>query len=87
MTNPSDFGFELNPLDVNIAKMQHQLLERIKKVESNDLLLFEPIVENYVSQNPLREYGEISIEIYKDKHSLTGLYKSQLIFLHILSMD
>ena len=73
MTNPSDFGFELNPLDVNIAKMQHQLLERIKKVESNDLLLFEPIVENYVSQNPLREYGEISIEIYKDKHSLTGL--------------
>ena len=71
--SPSDFGFELNPLDVNIAKMQHNLLETIKERESNDLLPFEPIVENYVSQNPLREYGEITIELFKDEHSLTGL--------------
>lgn len=71
--NPSDFSFELNPLDVNISKMQYNFLELIKERESNHLTPFEPIVEKYASQNPLREYGEITIEIFKDKHSLTGL--------------
>lgn len=32
MKNPSVFGFELNPLDINLAKMQKQLLGRIKNV-------------------------------------------------------
>lgn len=73
MKNPSDFGFELDPLDINLAKMQHNLLERIKEVESNDLFPFEPIVEKYMSRNPETEYGEIAIELFKDKHSLTGL--------------
>ncbi len=73
MRNPSDFGFELNPLDVDIAKMQHNLQELIKERESSDLLPFEPIVEKCVSRNPEREYGEITIEVFKDKHSLTGL--------------
>ena len=71
--SPSDFSFELNPLDVNISKMQYNFLELIKERESSNLSPFEPIVEKYTSQNPLREYGEITIEIFKDKHSLTGL--------------
>ena len=72
-TRPSDFGFELNPLDVNIAKMQHQLLERIKEVESKDDIPPLPMRETYVSRNPEKEYGDITIEISKDKDSLTGL--------------
>lgn len=71
--SPSDFSFELNPLDVNISKMQYNFLELIKERESSNLSPFEPIVEKYTSKNPLREYGEITIEIFKDKHSLTGL--------------
>lgn len=72
-TRPSDFGFELNPLDVNIAKMQHQLLERIKEVESKDDIPPLPMRETYVSRNPEKEYGDITLEISKDKDSLTGL--------------
>ena len=74
MNNPSDFGFCLNPLDVNIAKMQHSLRERMKTEGPISGVPFSPIAETYTSKNPEREYGEVCIMIYKDKDSLTGLH-------------
>lgn len=74
MSKPSDFSFCLNPLDVNLTKMQYNLIERMKVEGPIDGVPFSPITETYTSENPLREYGEIRIIIYKDKNSLTGLY-------------
>ena len=74
MTRPSDFSFCLNPLDVNLTKMQYNLIERMKTEGPIDGVPFSPIAETYTSENPLREYGEICIIIYKDENSLTGLY-------------
>ena len=59
MVMPSDFGFELNPLDVNIAEMLNRLQERMKEMESDGNNPSVPIMETYVSLNPEREYGEI----------------------------
>ena len=72
--NPSDFSFSVNPLDVNLTKMQYNLIERMKAEGPIDGVPFSPIAETYTSENPLREYGEICIIIYKDENSLTGLY-------------
>lgn len=43
MTNPSDFGFAINPLDLNIADMQYHLKKQIEemsfvKAYKNDLM-------------------------------------------------
>lgn len=81
MSSPSDFGFELNPLDVNIAKMQETLLTRMKTEGPVEGITFLPITELYTSENPLREYGDICIMIYKDENSLTGLYYIADIFV------
>ena len=74
MTRPSDFSFCVNPLDVNLTKMQYNLIERMKAEGPVEGVPFSPIAETYTSENPLREYGEICIMIYKDEDSLTGLY-------------
>ncbi len=74
MSKPSDFRFCLDPLDVSLTKMQYNLLEKMKTEGPIDGVPFSPIEETYTSENPLREYGEICIIIYKDKNSLTGLY-------------
>ena len=70
MKNPSDFGFEIDPLDVNLAKMQKQFLDRIKN-ESPANGSFEPISEEYVSRNPEREYGRMAIVI-RERHRGAG---------------
>ena len=62
MKNPSVFGFELNPLDINLARMQKQLLGRIKNASPVNGS-FVTITEEYISQNPEREYGRMSIVI------------------------
>ena len=81
MKRPSDFGFELNPLDVNIAKLQETLLARMQTEGPKEGTTFSPISEMYTSENPLREYGDICIMIYKDENSLTGLYYIADIFV------
>lgn len=80
-TRPSDFSFCINPLDINIAKMQETLLTRMKTEGPVEGATFSPIVETYTSENPLREYGDICIMIYKDETSLTGLYYIADIFV------
>ena len=80
MNNPSDFSFCLNPLDVNLAKMQMNLQERMKTADRIAGAVLDSIVEKYVAENPLREYGEITIEIYKYRGSLSGsLYRARII--------
>lgn len=62
MKEPSDFGFELDPLDVNLVAIQKQLLDTVKiKSPANGSL--ETISEEYVSRNPEREYGRMTIAI------------------------
>lgn len=80
MTKPSHFSFCLDPLDVNLVKMQETLLERMKTANRVCGVVLDSIVEKYVSQNPEREYGEITVEIYKYRDSLTSTqYASRLI--------
>lgn len=74
MTKPSDFRFCLNPLDVDLTKMQYNLIERMKTEAPSGNVPFEPIVETFTSKNPEREYGDIVVIIYKDEQSFTGLY-------------
>jgi len=80
MTDPSDFGFNLDPLDMNLTKMQTKLLEAMRTARKICGVVFDSISETYVSRNPEREYDQITVEIYKDSSSYTGrLYKARII--------
>lgn len=74
MKRPSDFGFELNPLDVNLTKIQYNLIEKMKVEGPIVDFPFSPIVESFTSKNPEREYGEIVVAINRDGDSLTESY-------------
>ena len=82
MTRPSDFGFELNPLDVNLTKIQHNLIKKMEVERPTDDGPFSPIIEIYTSKNPEREYGEIIVIIYRDEDSLTESY--YIVEIHVL---
>ena len=47
MTKPSDFRFCLNPLDVDLTKMQYNLIERMKTEAPSGKVPFDPIVETF----------------------------------------
>lgn len=82
MMNPSDFSFCVNPLDVNLAKMQEKLLEDMKTAKTVDGVVFDIICETYDSQNPLREYGLIIVEIYKYNGALSGrMYRARITII------
>lgn len=53
-------GFELNPLDMNIAKMQFDLQKRaIREIpEHGD---FAPVIEKYLSKDPTLNISQIEI--------------------------
>ena len=55
------FGFEIHPLDMNLAKMQHGLLQRIKE-ELFDVLEENTISETFESKNPEENYSTIVVE-------------------------
>lgn len=77
--NPSDFSFCVNPLDINLANMQMRLMEDMKTAKTVCGVVFDTIVETYDSQNPLREFGLIMVEIYKYRGSLSGtLYQVRI---------
>lgn len=78
--DPSDFSFSVNPLDINLAEMQMKLLEDMKTAKTVCGVVFDTISESYDSQNPEREYGLITVEIYKFRGSLSGLlYRARII--------
>lgn len=64
MSRPSDFGFTLNPLDVDLINMQYELVARMKNEAPTDEG-YNTIVEEFVSKNPERTYGRILIAIRK----------------------
>lgn len=76
MKNPLDFSFCVNPLDVNLVKIQHGLLAQMKVRNPNK---YSPIVEEFKLENPEREYGKISVIIYEyDKSQAGPQYKVKL---------
>lgn len=83
MKNPSDFRFCLNPLDVDLVKMQKKLLEDMRTAKTVCGVVFDTISESFDSKNPEREYGLIVVEIYKYKGSLTGsLYRARITVIN-----
>ena len=62
MKCPSDFDFELNPLDVDLIKIQKLLLDRMKN-EAPANGRFITIEEEFISKNPEREYGRMTIVV------------------------
>jgi len=61
-------NFEVNPLDVNIAKMQFNLLSRCEKEipENGD---FTPVIETFKSKSPRLDLSEIKIICHYDKQN------------------
>lgn len=53
-------NFEINPLDVNIVRMQHNLLKRLEKEmpENGD---FAPVFEEYQSKDPTLDLSEVRV--------------------------
>lgn len=53
-------NFEINPLDVGIAKIQHNLQKNLERLipEHGD---FAPVVENYISKDPDIDISEIKV--------------------------
>ena len=64
-----DLGFELDPLDMNLARMQHNVLKRLKEIEADGRRMIFHVEEKWVAKNPEREYGEIVVEVYQDMES------------------
>lgn len=52
--------FEVNPLDINIAKMQFNLQNRLEK-EVPDYGDFAPVVEKYNSKDPTKNFSEVKV--------------------------
>ena len=79
---PSDFGFCLNPLDVNLARMQETLIKRMESEGPEENGKFEAIVEHYESKNPEREYCDILLLIQETDSSpltRTRMFEVKLI--------
>lgn len=53
-------NFEINPLDVNIVRMQHSLLKRLEleMPENGD---FAPVYEEYQSKSPILNLSEVRV--------------------------
>lgn len=69
MRAPSDFRFCVNPLDINLIKMQEQLIGRMQN-EAPVNGSFKSIAEEYTSENPLREYGRMIVVVRTGKRGL-----------------
>ena len=53
-------SFEVNPLDVNLAKIQYSLISRCEREvpENGD---FAPVVEEYESKDPTKDLSNVKI--------------------------
>ena len=92
VSTPSAFRFAVNPLDINIIKIQERLIGRMKdEVPVNGC--FKTIVEEYTSENPLREFGRMTIvvregmrengyDVVMTVYSKDGLFFTSSIIYH-----
>ncbi len=65
-------SFEVDPLDVNIAKIQFNLLNRLER-EVPEYGCFAPVIEKYTSKNPDLNIGDIIVKCSHVKDSLSKL--------------
>ena len=71
--------FELDPLDINLAKIQHNMTKRLER-EMPEYGDFAPVVEKYESKNPEMSISTVKITCEHDKKSISkklrkiGLY-------------
>lgn len=63
-------SFEINPLDINLSKIQENLTKRLER-EMCEYGDFAPVVERYESENPLREFSTIKISCDHDRESIS----------------
>ena len=56
----NNISFEINPLDINIAQIQHKLISKFN-VEILRVEKFEPVVEVYESKDPTLDLSDISV--------------------------
>ena len=59
------FRFEVKPLDVNLAKIQHSLLEKVRAGLS--LTENDKVKENFVSKSPRLQIKDVIVEILPSK--------------------
>lgn len=65
------FGFGLNPLDVNLTKMQHELIEKLKAEDTQQAEKLS-IKENYESRNPEMWIKDVTIECLQSDNLAWG---------------
>ena len=69
-------SFEVNPLDVNIAKIQHSLINRLEREmpEDGD---FAPVVERYISKDPTWDLSMVKVSCRHVKENGNSASKKQ----------
>ena len=67
MKNPQDFKFSVNPLDINLAKMQHSLLENFRREISAQTEGYTS-KECFESKNPELHIKDVIIECIQSKN-------------------
>lgn len=85
MSRPSDFSFCLNPLDVNLVKMQESLIKQMESEGPKEDGSFESKAEHYESKNPEREYRDILLLILETEP--TELTKTRMFQVKLLVFD
>lgn len=63
-------SFEVNPLDMNLAKIQYNLINRLER-EVPEYGDFAPVTEKYTSKDPTRKIGDIIVQCSHVKDSET----------------
>lgn len=75
MKDPKAFGFSFHPLDMDLAKMQFQMLQRMKDVKPHKL---SPLVETFDSNYASRGFRETTLSIRECEHNEDGtLYMAE----------
>ena len=64
--------FEVKPLDINIAKAQYNLIERLER-EVPEYGDFAPVIEKFTLKSPRMEVGDVQITCSNVKESETNL--------------
>ena len=70
MTDPKVFGFRIHPLDMDLAKMQFQMLKRMKDMKPHKL---SPLVETFDSNYASRGFRKTTLSIRECEHNEDGI--------------
>ena len=70
MTDPKVFGFRIHSLDMDLAKMQFQMLKRMKDMKPHKL---SPLVETFDSNYASRGFRKTTLSIRECEHNEDGI--------------